>query len=687
MARKARRIQERIEISADTRQATIAVQRLTRTVQTGFDRMERAVKNAIPGWMRIGQAIQTVDSVARLAAGAFRVVGQAVNTALRAMDEFAQQESGIRQMQRAFEGVGLAGEDAFAAVEALASERQAVTRFGDDVTRSIGRHLADALSGTTLSWDEMRRAILLTQDIIEATGRSAQEAGNIVARAMSGNAEAINEILPAQREYFRELSRTGDASEIAAEATRVLSEAYGGAATSISETELSASRLQNGLSELRVELGRGIAEALNQGETFQRLMDTLDDIVAQAPDIVNAFVSIAGAVAPLLSLMGRLANELARVSREFGEALGGAGQRAREDEAERLFDAIERRQDEIQRREEEIADITERFEQPGRPLRQGPMFRERERLRTEVEELSAELEQLRAEYRTLVGVSDVEAAAISAEYDRLVEEREREAERDAVATGEAFGEGMTFTVDAPVPPRDPRPVAADPFAAFGDAAAAVQAATQAADEAALAFTTEWKVKLSSYGEGVSEEFIAQFKERMLALTSGDFFGAVFQDAAAASRESILSEYQEFSAHIQNIAQGMAQIFTVAGGKAGDGFVRGVGTALQGLQAALSIGEAALTGNPLAIFGALVNGIAGILGALGIGSKGSSGGRRPVRTVDPFRGLGGGLEQAGQTQIVNHIHFENGLYASDDMPRLLVAELATAQARGMVIPAG
>lgn len=664
--RAARRIQERIQISADTRQATIAVQQLTRTVQRGFERMEQAVRNAIPRWVRVGQVIQTVDAAAGVLGRTFNVVSGAVNSAIRATEEFSRQETGINQMRRAFEGVGLATDEVFAQVEALAGERQRLTRFGDDVTRSIGHDLAVALNGTRLSWEQMRRSIVLTQDVMQATGRSSRESAQIVARSIAGNAEAIGELLPAQREHLRELARTADASQVAEAAVQALSQAYGGAAESISDAELAVARLRNGLGDLRERFGQGIAEVLNRDGNLERLLGTLDQIVQATPAIVDAFVSIANAVTPLISIFARAADGLARLSREFGEAVGGAGARATE--LQRA--GIDARIGEIETRLDEIA----AFESPGRPLRQGPLFRERDRLLSEREDL-----QRRA--RALTGPSDVEARATRREFERM-----------QIAAGEGF-DGLTITAGGESGGGGSR------GGGGGGAALDITGAILRAqgglggalEQATAALLDPQKAKQGALGGGpqATLPFFASLRDQAIAVAQSieEAIGGAFSsiaDAARSANERAISEFRAMSAEINQIATGLAQIFMAAGARAGDGFVRGVGTALAGLQSALSLGEAAMTGNPLSIFGALVGGIGSILGALGIGSSGGGGsGQRAVRTVDPFRGLGGGLGQSSQQALNLSVYIE-GSIISDDLPMAVAEQIQIARARGAAV---
>ena len=208
----------------------------------------------------------------------FEMLKKAAEMAAQAMGELTQQA----QLDRLAEVVEI--ETLTHRVEELANRQSDLTRFSREQTREIAATFVQATIGLRLTMPQIEEGIRLTQDLMEATGRSGREAASVVARIYAGNLESINELLPGQRthlnllrreaemrdrialeqsgynqyqqEYLALLQEQDRAIELSVAGLETLQTAYSGAAEAIDPIEQEIQQVTNELAEFRDELIR-----------------------------------------------------------------------------------------------------------------------------------------------------------------------------------------------------------------------------------------------------------------------------------------------------------------------------------------------------------------------------------------------------------------------------------------------
>ncbi len=646
----ARTVQERIKISAETKQAELAAQTLATTWERGFERISRSIEQTVGKGFRFGQMLQTLDAAASLASRAMAQMGRTIS----AIDAAAAQATGIARLNRALAGVEGGASAASAAIEDLASQQQALTRFGDDVTRSIAAQFATAMGDATLSVEQLTAATQLAQDIMEATGKSAQEAGTIVAKAYSGNTEAVSELIPALRLQMQELARSGDVAEMTAAAVGALERAYGGAARAIDPVDQTMSELRNTLGDLTEAFGDQLGAALQSSGALDSILEILVDMIDLMPRLTPLFELGAGA----LTLMADAAGVLVNV-------MGGLGAAVSE-----VVDAF---RPYMELREREAALDQQLRDRAAAMASASGESDALLRIRAEIANAEAAIEQDRA---ALAGLgfsrSEVEERRMRefgiAARERLIPDlrrREarlaRDAEQAAIASGGAFGAGLEIT--APIDVYGGRPPGGGRAAGGGDAeanlAAALANASSALDAAAAAANQAALAKKSGGPPGTSGTVSKERRGELEGILRGAVFGGFPGDTVDAAMESVADGAESEMSRILDMADGMGNqlvdLLTAAGVDAGKGFVQQFGNGMQVLRGAAQAAMGFASGDPTSVFGGLMMGLTGFLGLLGMG-----GGMSPIRIPERERAsavLSSGPAQSdrGGSSVHNEIH--------------------------------
>jgi len=224
-------VKRQVQIAVDVKanRALRAIRRLERTNSQGFRKIERSIKRTFGPFKKFKDNIIAADAAFRLMSGGLNQARTALNGFLQIINESAEQRSGINRLRHAFTQLGSVDvPDALAAIEDFAEEQQRITRFGDDMTRSVAANLATLLSGTETTTEELISLTGLVQDIVEATGKGSEEVARQIAQIYSGNVEAIGELLPAQRNVINALRDQEGGAEAATAAFDALNSAFGG---------------------------------------------------------------------------------------------------------------------------------------------------------------------------------------------------------------------------------------------------------------------------------------------------------------------------------------------------------------------------------------------------------------------------------------------------------------------------
>lgn len=221
-------------------------QRLIGSLQRLKDRMEQnslAIQGFRDAWQMAGDVL-----------GKVRQGMAAVGATIRAA---AAERTGIVELSSALQRFGQDAERVEEQVEALARQQQRLTRFGDTTTRRIATLFATASQGLQITGRDLVDAVRLIEDIMQRTGRSAEELTNQIAQMYGGNLEAINALLPGQRERINLLREEEGATVAAVEGLEALRQAYRGAAEDLDPYDQALAEASNSLTDLKEKVGEG----------------------------------------------------------------------------------------------------------------------------------------------------------------------------------------------------------------------------------------------------------------------------------------------------------------------------------------------------------------------------------------------------------------------------------------------
>lgn len=267
MASRAKRLVS-IEYDAKTKRAVASIGQLT-----------DEVKKLTTGWRDLSARMALVNRAIGVARSTFQLVGRAARFAAEAIEAFSAQETQLRQVGRAVESLGISWAATRDQVIAFGEAQQDVTRFGDTDTFQAMQRLASALGDMQVSYLELERATKLVLDIVEATGKSSNEAARLVARAMAGVTEGLNEVVPGARQTLEAIKGMGDASQRTAALMRLLEQSFGGAAEEISETDQRVAEARNIWGDFTEFVGGALVEVVIAADRFGEGLGRLDEAV------------------------------------------------------------------------------------------------------------------------------------------------------------------------------------------------------------------------------------------------------------------------------------------------------------------------------------------------------------------------------------------------------------------------
>lgn len=294
MASRTRKRQVQIVVDVKSAKAIRAIKKLAKENREGFGSIRKSIRDTFGPFKKFKDNIQALDASLRVMTTGLNAARTAIRGVLSVLEASAAQRSGVNQMRHAFQQLGSVDvPEAVSALEDFADEQQRVTRFGDDATRAVATNIATMLQGTQTSAQELIALTGLVQDIVERTGKGAEEVGRQVSQIYVGHTEAIGELLPSQREAVRMLRETEGAGAAAALALDELNETFGGAAEQIDATEQSLARARNTWGDFIEVLGDQMSDALEESGLMGDIQTGLEDLiewVSQNGDTIRQWV-------------------------------------------------------------------------------------------------------------------------------------------------------------------------------------------------------------------------------------------------------------------------------------------------------------------------------------------------------------------------------------------------------------
>lgn len=248
---------------------------------------------------------------AAAAAGAF-----ATKLAIDGVQAAVADEAASAKLAQTLQNLGLAHDTA--PVEDYISTLERSLGIADDELRPAYDRLVRSIGNT----EEANRALALSLDIAQGTGKSLDAVVQALGRAYDGNTAGLSRLGAG---LDKAILATGDMNAI----TGQLASTFGGQATTQAATfQGQLARLQTGVDNLAEAFGRGLLESL--GDTDAQtgdLVDTMEDLEPVLEQLGDQLGTVAGQVTavigPLSKLVGLL-EESAAPTNAFEGALNGA---------------------------------------------------------------------------------------------------------------------------------------------------------------------------------------------------------------------------------------------------------------------------------------------------------------------------------------------------------------------------
>lgn len=204
---------------------------------------------------RVGDIFKGVIA-ANIATGAARAAVSAARSFVRLFGESIQaagiQEEAVKALNASLEQTGQFSETASRDIQNFASSLQAASRFGDEAVLS---NAALIQSIGQLDTETLKRATQAAADFAAATGRSLDEASQLVAKAAAGQASALSR-------YGIVVQKGKDDTETFSNALTVLESKFGGrAAKDVDTFSGRVQQLSNTWGDLLEEFGKAVTES------------------------------------------------------------------------------------------------------------------------------------------------------------------------------------------------------------------------------------------------------------------------------------------------------------------------------------------------------------------------------------------------------------------------------------------
>lgn len=260
-------------------QATVNIEKvfkqmnaLSKSVNDFVPKQKRAAQEAADGGGAFDKAAEAAKKLAAAYLG-LSTAQKAIEYLRESVVASANQEAIFTRLGASIEGVGGDWSKLRGEVEAFADAQQRTTRFGDTETAQAMQRLI-TLTGT---YRGALDAVRLAEDFAEGSGRSLSEATNMVAKGLTGNLEALGEVIPQARILARTMGESATLSQKAEAAVRLLNESYGGMSQKVGDGTVALSRIKNALGDVSEAVGDNIRKWSLFRTTVSGLADAIED--------------------------------------------------------------------------------------------------------------------------------------------------------------------------------------------------------------------------------------------------------------------------------------------------------------------------------------------------------------------------------------------------------------------------
>lgn len=210
----------------------------------------------------------TIGSLKQIAAGLGLAFGlDQIRQGLQAViKDTADEEQTLARMSRALKNAGASGDD-IGRITAHIGRLQDTTQFADDAIAAAFTRMVQSTGNASASLANLS----VVMDVAAGTGKSLEEAGQIVAMAMEGQVRALGQLIPSLKSYMENLEGTESVAARSALAMEAINKTFGGAARADLDTyNASLAALKNSFGELGNELANksgvlGFMQQLAQG--------------------------------------------------------------------------------------------------------------------------------------------------------------------------------------------------------------------------------------------------------------------------------------------------------------------------------------------------------------------------------------------------------------------------------------
>ena len=297
----------------------VAIGANTRELDKELGKSLRKIKNFGQSTKQLGKSL-TMNVTAPIAALGF--------TAVKA---FQQQAKAIAQVEAGLKSTG--GQVGYTSqqLQQMASDLQSKTLFGDE--QILQDATAQLLTFTNISGEQFARTQQAALDLATRLDGDLKGASIQLGKALNdpvANLSALSrsgiQFSAEQKEVIGSLAETGRLAEAQTLILDELNKQYGGSAEAAAKADGGFTQLANSFGDLQEEFGKIMVDVL------QPTIDYLRDLVARfqklSPEtkkfIVNATL-IAGAIGPLIVVLGTLAQSIAAVKLAMTAMTGPVG--------------------------------------------------------------------------------------------------------------------------------------------------------------------------------------------------------------------------------------------------------------------------------------------------------------------------------------------------------------------------
>lgn len=253
-----------LDITADGKAAIREIRGLQAHVEELKNKGSAAGGAIAQGWGMVTKAVGGVMDV-------FSKVGLAIDGVQKAwslikapIEAYAEHEKAINRLEIAMAGAR-APEGFAKQMDALAESLAKLAGIDDDAVRGVQTLMLEI----GVAPEQLEKATRAALDMSKAMGIDFEQAGQMVARTLSGNVREIGRYVPELQNLTKEQLLAGEAIEIVAEKYQGFTEAMSG------DTSTSLANVAESFSDLQERIGALIAES----PAFTALLETISQVL------------------------------------------------------------------------------------------------------------------------------------------------------------------------------------------------------------------------------------------------------------------------------------------------------------------------------------------------------------------------------------------------------------------------